>query len=63
MREALSQVQMLYARESRGEAGEGDAGGEGGAPAAGGAAAEPPAAAASHAADRPPRLWTPPGAS
>jgi hypothetical protein len=52
VREALSQVQMLYAREAQGGGGEG----EGGAPAQG---QEPPAPKV----ERPSGLWTPPGTS
>jgi hypothetical protein len=58
VREALSQVQMLYAREAQGAGGEGDAGGEG--EDAGGAAGEPPPRPAG---ERPSGLWTPPGSS
>jgi hypothetical protein len=49
VREALSQVQMLYAREARGAEGE----------AAEGAAQPPPSEPP--AGDRPSGLWTPPG--
>jgi hypothetical protein len=51
VREALSQVQMLYAREAQGD---GDAGSEGGS----GPGPEPPPPP-----DRPSGLWTPHGAS
>ena len=51
VREALAQVQMLYAREAKGE---GEGGGEGGAP-----KQEPSEQAPK--VDRPSGLWTPPG--
>jgi hypothetical protein len=55
VREALAQVQMLYAREAKGgEPGEGD-GGEGPSEPSGGAPDEGPKV------DRPSGLWTPPG--
>ena len=54
VREALSQLQVAYAREASGGAQEG----EGGAPQTGGD--EPPATAGP---DRPSGLWTPPGSS
>jgi hypothetical protein len=61
VREALSQVQMLYVRETQGGGG-GDAG-DGGEP-----APEPPSQTAGPGPERrgpepPPRLWTPPGSS
>ena len=61
VREALSQVQMLYARETRGGgAPEGGGGGSatGGGP-SGAAAAEPQPPPR----EPPPGLWTPPGSS
>ena len=61
IREALSELQMLYARE----AGSG-AGGGGEAEPAGGReepAAEPPPAGGRRRPEPPPKLWTPPGAS
>ena len=56
VREALSQVQVLYAREARGE---GEPGGEGEGPSepTGGQATEQPGGG------RPSGLWTPPGAA
>jgi hypothetical protein len=62
VRDALSQVQMLYARESQG--GEGAPGGEGGPPPGGQA---PPQEGGGDrpgpGPDRPSGLWTPPGSS
>lgn len=55
VREALSQVQMLYAREAQGGEGSPGAGG-GDQPAPSGAPEEP-------RVERPGGLWTPPGAS
>jgi hypothetical protein len=55
VREALSQLQVAYAREASGEPG----GGEEGTPPEGGGG-EPPA---EPGGDRPSGLWTPPGAS
>ena len=57
MREALSQVQMLYARETQG-GGEGDGGG-GGEPGPGPTTPEP--GPERPGTEPPPRLWTPPG--
>ena len=51
VREALSQVQMLYAREAQGGGESGDAGGEGGG--------HPPPAPGPGGPEPPPRLWTP----
>ena len=69
VREALSQLQMLYAREARGGAGQGEAG-ESDQPAPGGEAsgepaAPPPGERASQqpAGERPSGLWVPPGTS
>jgi hypothetical protein len=56
VREALSQVQMLYAREAKGGEGPPGAAGGGDEPAPSGAPEEPPV-------ERPSGLWTPPGAS
>jgi uncharacterized protein (DUF2236 family) len=53
VREALSQVQMLYARESR-EGGEGGDPGEGGPPPPQAPPQQPPPSR-----EPPPRLWTP----
>ncbi len=62
VREALAQVQMLYARESRGA---GDAPPAPGAPPPGeGAPSEaPPTGGSGPGREPPPRLWTPPGSS
>jgi hypothetical protein len=61
VRQALSELQMLYAREARGGEGGGDEGGGGGAepeePTGEGESASPPPA------QQPPRLWTPRGSS
>ena len=57
VREALSQVQMLYAREARGGGEPPEGGGEGPPP-------EPPSRPAGGGpGEPPPRLWTPPGSS
>ena len=55
VREALSQVQMLYAREAKG--------GEGAPGAAGGGEPAPSGAPEEPRVERPSGLWTPPGAS
>jgi hypothetical protein len=58
VREALSQVQMLYAREAGGGEGEAPEGaGEAAEPSPGGPAPEPPTG------ERPSGLWVPPGSS
>jgi hypothetical protein len=57
VREALSQVQMLYAREARG-GGEPPEGGGGEPP-----PERPPPASGPGPGEPPPRLWTPPGSS
>ena len=63
VREALSQVQMLYARESRGP-GEGPPEpGQGPPPSQGGPGEPPPSQGQDPGREPPPRLWTPPGAS
>jgi hypothetical protein len=61
IREALSELQMLYARE----AGSGPGGGGEAEPAGGREepAAEPPPAGGRRRPEPPPKLWTPPGAS
>ena len=64
VQEALSQVQMLYAREARGGADQGGGEDSGGAPGGG----EPPAGGSPPApegprVERPGGLWTPPGTS
>jgi hypothetical protein len=61
VREALSQVQMLYARESGGG---GASEGGGGAPPSGGGPGEgPPSEQQPPPREPPPGLWTPPGSS
>jgi hypothetical protein len=57
VRDALSELQMLYAREARGGGGSGEPE-EGEKP-----QPEAEQAASSAAGDLPPRLWTPPGSS
>jgi hypothetical protein len=57
IREALSELQMLYAREAGG-----GGGGEGEAESAE-PTAEPPPAGGRRRPEPPPKLWTPPGAS
>lgn len=64
VREALAQVQVLYARESRGEAPGGPSGGAGGEPGPGtGQPGTPPPQPPQPQGEPPPRLWTPPGSS
>ena len=72
VRQALSELQMLYAREARGgdaAEGEGGEGETGGAPGGEGGESPPPRqdrrapdpGAPRRGAEPPPRLWTPPG--
>lgn len=62
VRDALAELQMLYAREAGGkESAAGSPGEEGGAGAASAVPEPPPARGAG--GDLPPRLWTPPGSS
>jgi hypothetical protein len=64
VREALSQVQMLYVRESEGGGGSGEPPDSSGAePRPSEPAAAPPPRPAGEGAEPPPRLWTPPGSS
>lgn len=71
IRTALSELQLLYAREAGAAGGGADAGSEGDSPAAqppGTGAAQPPpgqppaSGGGRPAGEPPPRLWTPPGA-
>jgi len=76
VKNALTELQMLYAREAGGGAGEAPGGDEGGDPPATGeggapgpgqggqpAGGPPPPAPGGGAADPPPRLWTPRGST
>lgn len=63
VKSALSELQLLYAQQSRGEGGAPPS--EGGEPPGGGEEAprQPPGERPAAGREPPPRLWTPPGAS
>ena len=63
VREALSQVQMLYVRETQGGGGAESGGGEPGGGEPGPEPQAPDPGGERRGSEPPPRLWTPPGSS